>query len=65
MINFHKFKSTADSLKNFQKILAGKLPSSLQKFLNKNIVQKNIEDSILVADRKISKMLNEGLGINS
>jgi nucleolar protein 58 len=44
LVDFKKFKTTADSLKNYQKILSGKLPKSLVKFLSTNIVEKEVQE---------------------
>jgi len=35
---FVKFKDTKDAMKSIEKIMAGKMSKSLQKFLDKNIV---------------------------
>ncbi len=40
--DFHKFKSTADAFKSISKLMKGKIPKSLTKFLEKNIVEKEI-----------------------
>jgi hypothetical protein len=38
--DFHKFKSTADAFKNISKLMKGKIPKSLSKFISKNVVEK-------------------------
>ena len=43
--------------------MSGKVSKSLQKFLDKNIVQKEIEEELLVADKKLGKAIQEKLGI--
>lgn len=61
---FVKFKDTKDAMKSIEKIMAGKMSKSLQKFLDKNIVQKGIEDELLVAEKKLGKAITEKLGIS-
>lgn len=41
----------------------GKIPKSLTKFLNKNIVEKEIEDEMAVADKKLGKLITESFGV--
>ena len=60
---FAKFKDTKDAMKSVEKLMKGKVSKGLKKFLNKNIVQKEIEDALLVADNKLSKAIQEKLGI--
>jgi len=43
--------------------MKGKIPKSLSKFLNKNIVEKDIEETLAVADKKLGKSLTEEMGI--
>jgi len=40
------------------------MSKSLKSFLSKNIVQKEIEETLLVADKKLGKAISEGLGIS-
>ena len=60
---FTKFKDTKDAMKSVEKLLAGKVSKTLQKFLDKNIVQKEIEEELMVADKKLAKTITEKLGI--
>ena len=60
---FGQFKDTKDAMKSIEKIMSGKVSKSLQKFLDKNIVQKEIEEELLVADKKLGKAIQEKLGI--
>jgi len=39
-------------MKSVEKLLVGKMSKTLQKFLEKNIVQKEIEEELLIADKK-------------
>ena len=61
---FQKFKDTKDALKSVEKLVKGKLSKGLEKFLNKNIVQKEIEEELCVADKKLGKAISEKLEIN-
>ena len=60
---FKKFKDTKDAMKSVEKLLSGKVSKTLQKFLEKNIVQKDIEEELMVADKKLGKAIQEKLGI--
>jgi nucleolar protein 58 len=54
---FSKFKDTKDAMKSVEKLLAGKVSKTLHKFLDKNIVQKEIEEELMVADKKLAKTI--------
>ena len=43
--------------------MKGKLSKGLEKFLDKNLVQKEIEDELCVADQKLGKTIQEKLGL--
>jgi nucleolar protein 58 len=60
---FKKFKDTKEAMKSVEKLLHGKVSKTLQKFLEKNIVQKEIEEELMVADKKLGKTIQEKLGI--
>ena len=60
---FKKFKDTKEAMKSVEKLLNGKVSKTLQKFLEKNIVQKSIEEELMVADKKLGKAISEKLGI--
>eukprot|EP01015_Nassula_variabilis_P017538 TRINITY_DN2776_c0_g1_i3.p1 TRINITY_DN2776_c0_g1~~TRINITY_DN2776_c0_g1_i3.p1 ORF type:complete len:468 (-),score=112.35 TRINITY_DN2776_c0_g1_i3:75-1451(-) len=60
---FYKFKDTKEALLATQKMIAGKLPKTLEKFLNKNIISQEIQENIAVADKKIGKAITEKLGL--
>jgi len=50
-------------MKSVEKLLEGKMSKTLQKFLEKNIVQKEIEDELMIADKKLGKTITVKLGI--
>lgn len=54
---FAKFKDTKDAMKSIERLMKGKVSKNLNKFLTKNIVQKEIEDELLVADNKLGKAI--------
>jgi len=60
---FKKFKDTKEAMKSVEKLLQGKVSKTLQKFLEKNIIQKEIEEELMVADKKLGKTITEKLGI--
>ena len=43
--------------------MKGKIPKSLSKFLNRNVVEKEVQETIAVADKRLGKALTEELGI--
>lgn len=60
---FKKFKDTKDAMKSVQKLLKGEMSKGLKKFLDKNIVQKGIEDELMISDKKLGKVITEKLNI--
>ena len=43
--------------------MKGKIPKSLSKFLSRNVIEKEIEETIAVADKRLGKALTEELGV--
>ncbi len=43
--------------------MKGKIPKSLSKFLNKNVIDKEVQETIAVADKRLGKALTEELGL--
>lgn len=77
---FKKFKDTAQAVKSLQAIVDGDLPEDLNKFLKKNIVSKDIKDTLLCKlnkyiysiifyyigyESKIAKTIQSTLGIEA
>jgi nucleolar protein 58 len=60
---FKKFKDTKEAMKSVEKLLKGDLSKGLKKFLDKNIVQKGIEEELIVSDKKLGKSISEKLKI--
>lgn len=60
---FKKFKDTKDALKSVEKLVKGKLSKGLEKFLEKNMIQKEIEDELMISDKKLAKTIQEKLNI--
>ena len=60
---FKKFKDTKEAMKCVEKLLKGELSKGLKKFLDKNIVQKGVEEALMIADKKLGKAITEKLGI--
>jgi nucleolar protein 58 len=61
---FKKFKDTKDAMKSTEKLVKGEMSKGLKKFLEKNIVQKGIEEALMIADKKLGKVITEKLGIS-
>jgi len=64
MVAFKKFKDTKEAMQSVEKLIHGKVSKTLQKFLEKNIVQKEIEEELMVADKKLGKAIQDKLGIS-
>ena len=60
---FKKFKDTKEAMKSVEKLLKGQMSKTLKKFLEKNIVQKGIEEELMLADKKLGKTITEKLSI--
>ena len=58
-----KFKDSADALKTVVKTVKGKLPSKLKKFIHKNIVSEEIQETLICEDKKLSNSITKKLGI--
>lgn len=43
--------------------MKGKIPKSLSKFLTKNVVDREVEEVIAIADKRLGKTLTEELGV--
>jgi len=61
---FMRFKDTKDAMKSVEKLIKGEMSKGLKKFLDKNIVQKGIEEELMIADKKLGKVISEKLGID-
>ena len=44
-------------------MMKGKIPKSLSKFLSKNVIEKQVQETIAIADKKLGKALSDDLGI--
>lgn len=62
--SFFKFEDTVDALASATAAIEGKLSKGLKKFLQKNIVDKEVQDQLLVSDSKVGKAINSKLGID-
>jgi nucleolar protein 58 len=60
---FMRFKDTKDAMKSVEKLVKGEMSKGLKKFLEKNIVQKSIEEALMVSDKKLGKVISEKLSI--
>ena len=59
----HNFKSTSDAFKSISKLMNGKVPKSLSKFLKTSVIDKELEATIGVADKRLAKLLKEEFGL--
>ncbi|CAD8076518.1 unnamed protein product [Paramecium sonneborni] len=61
---FQQFKDTQEALIATSKLINGKIPKKLTKFLEKNVISQEVQDQIAVQDKKLAKQLQEQLGLN-
>lgn len=61
---FQSFRDTSEALLVTSKLIQGKIPKKLAKFLQKNVVSQDVQDQIAVQDKKLGKLLNEQLGLH-
>eukprot|EP01001_Neometanema_parovale_P003665 NODE_1486_length_1718_cov_241.180564_g1409_i0.p1 GENE.NODE_1486_length_1718_cov_241.180564_g1409_i0~~NODE_1486_length_1718_cov_241.180564_g1409_i0.p1 ORF type:complete len:495 (+),score=161.68 NODE_1486_length_1718_cov_241.180564_g1409_i0:77-1486(+) len=59
----HLFKDSAEAVEACKAIMESDMPKSLQKFLKKNIVSKEIQDKLAVQDAKLGKVIKKKLDI--
>ena len=60
---FSKFLDTAEALGAATSLVEGKVGSGLKKFLKKNVVAKEVTDTLAVADAKLGNAIKEKLSI--
>ena len=60
---FAKFKDTKAAMDASTELIEGKLGKSLKKFLKKNMVDKDIQDSIAVYDKTLGAAIQKKLGL--
>jgi len=60
---FSKFKNTADALKSTTALIESKLSKPLKKFLTKEIVNQELNESLALSDAKLGGIIKEKLGI--
>ncbi|KAL4471492.1 hypothetical protein ABPG74_008385 [Tetrahymena malaccensis] len=63
LVAFSKFEDTHDALNATAKLIKGKIPKKLKKFLKKNIISQEIQETLAIADKKLGKSITEKLGI--
>jgi nucleolar protein 58 len=61
---FHKFADSKAALKAALACVKSKMSKSLKSFLQNNIVNQSIEDSLIVCDKKLRGAIEEKLGIS-
>ena len=60
---FHKFEDTSEALVAASAMLESSVSKPLKKFLQKNIVNKELKDELAVYETKLGKAINEKLDI--
>jgi len=60
---FRKFKDTKEAFVATDKLINGMLPKSLEKFLTKNVISEDVQDTLITSDKKLANLLKVSLGI--
>jgi nucleolar protein 58 len=60
---FSRFKNTGDALKATTSLIDSKLGKSLKKFLAKEIVDKELNETLALSDAKLGGIIKEKMGI--
>ena len=65
LLSFRKFKDSAQAVSSLTDIQEGNLPDDLRKFLKKNIISKEINETLLCYESKIANAIKSTLGIET
>ena len=65
LLSFRKFKDSAQAVASLTDIQEGNLPDDLRKFLKKNIISKEITETLLCYESKIANAIKTTLGIET
>jgi len=60
---FHKFEDTAEAVQSATALVEGKLSAGMKKFLKKNLVSTDVQDTLAVCDSKLGGVIKEKLEI--
>lgn len=63
LVDFKQFEDAKDVLQASVKMINGKLSKTLAKFLKQNLLSKNMQQKLLVGDKKIAGEIGKELGI--
>lgn len=63
LVAFKEFTDARDVLQASVKMINGKLSKTLSKFLQKNAISKDLQQKLIVGDKKIALEINKELGI--
>jgi len=61
---FKKFKDTKEALLAADKLIKGKFPKTLKKFLEKNVISDEVQETLAIADKKLGSVISSELGID-
>lgn len=61
---FKKFKDTKEALQATDKLINGLLPKTLEKFLKNNIISEEVQDSLIISDKKLGGLIKSKLDID-
>jgi len=60
---FHKFENTTEALSAVTALVEGKMSKNLKRFLKQAVVDKKLNDTLLVAEHKLGNEIKDKLGI--
>jgi nucleolar protein 58 len=61
---FKKFKDTKEALVSADKLIKGKFPKNLKKFLEKNAINDEVQETIAISDKKLGNLITTELGLD-
>jgi nucleolar protein 58 len=61
---FKKFKDTKEALLAADKMIKGKFPKTLKKFLEKNAINDEVQETLAISDKKLGNLITTELGID-
>jgi len=61
---FKKFKDTKEAFTATDKLINGMLPKTLEKFLKKNVLSEDVQDTLITSDKKLGSLLKTKLNID-
>jgi len=65
LVAFEKFKDMNQAVKSLSEYFEGAMPKDLTKFIKKNIVNKQIEETLACYSKETAKLIKKTFDINA